>query len=106
MKNVVPDDDYILKRFLEFHSENPHVYELFEKFTKEVIRSGRSHYGAKAIMERIRWHLDVETSDAEGFKINNNYTSLYVRLLERRKPMFEGFFSKREVVNELPEWVQ
>ena len=85
---------HIVDRFVDYHKANPHVYDLFKKFARELLTKGLRHYGAKAIMERIRWHIEVETA-CDDFKINNNYTSCYTRLLINEDPIFKNFFDTR-----------
>jgi hypothetical protein len=85
----------IEERFRAFHAARPDVYALFKRFAFELRRAGRGRYGAKSIMERIRWHLATSGPDAEGFKLNNIMTSRYVRLLIREHPEFDGFFETR-----------
>ncbi len=46
-------------------------------------------------MERVRWELEI--TSAGRFKVNNDYTSLYARLLIWQHPEFKGFFSLRTV---------
>ncbi len=87
------------EKFEEYHVENPHVLSLLVEFTSEIKKSGRKHYGIGAVFERIRWHVDIET-DNDPFKLNNNYRSRYVRLLEREHPEFEGFYRKRTLLAE------
>lgn len=84
----------IVRKFWKYHSANPAVFELFRKFSNELKRSGRKHYGAKAVMERIRWHFAVETV-GDDFKLNNNYTSCYARLMVLQDDSFDGFFAMR-----------
>lgn len=83
--------------FEKFHSENPEVYDLFERFTLMVIQRGFEHYGAMSIFQRIRWHTDVETND-ESYKINNNHVPFYARLFMKNHPQHEGFFRTRKSV--------
>lgn len=90
------DEATIQARFEEFHRANPHVYALFVRFATEAIRSGRENYGAKAIFERVRWHVAIETQ-GDDFRLNNNYTSRYVRMFEREHPQHQGFFRTREL---------
>ncbi len=82
--------------FNRFHADNPHVYRLLLHFAREARARGYEHYGMKSLFERVRWHLDVETSDPDGFKLNNNLTAYYARLLNR-EPEFRGFFRTREL---------
>lgn len=89
------------RQFAQFHAQNPHVYRAFERFACEAMRSGQ-RIGAKAIWERMRWHLMMETSEHVngGFKLNNNLTAYYARELMRRRPEFCGFFEIRRVRGE------
>ena len=43
-------------KWREYHEENPHVYELIEKFAYQVMDAGYQKYGMKALLERVRWH--------------------------------------------------
>lgn len=83
------------RAFEDYHRANPQVYELFKQFTFEVIRSGRRHFSADAVLHRIRWEAAVKTTDSEGFKINNNYAAFYARKFMKDFPQYEGFFRTR-----------
>jgi len=81
--------------FLEFHHKNPEVYELFKRFTFQVVNSGRHGYGARSLIERIRWHTNIETTDPD-FKINNNHAPHYARMFMLEFPKHDKFFTTRE----------
>lgn len=85
---------HIVERFVAYHKENPHVYDAFKRFAFDLKRAGRDHFGAKGIMERLRWWSAVEAKGDE-FKINNNFSSCYVRLICMEYPEFRGFFEVR-----------
>ena len=85
------------EKFDLYHAENPHIYQIFERFTLEVIRSGRKNFGIGAIAERCRWYSAIE-SIGDPFKINNNYRAFYARLFEAKNPQYAGFFRKRASV--------
>jgi hypothetical protein len=87
----------LVDKFNRYHRKNPKVYELFHKFSKEVISTGRSRYSAWAIIQRIRWHVDIKTEDPSGFKINNDYIALYTRLLIKEHPEFKNFFELKQM---------
>lgn len=87
----VEELDSIKKQWWRWHRANPHVYELFKRFTFDVIRRGHKHYSSKAIFERIRWHTDIETM-GEEFKMSNNYTPYYARLFMKDFPDHADFF--------------
>lgn len=88
-----------LKRAMwEFHNQNPQVWELFVRFTDEVIRSGKRSYSVNAIFERIRWHTDIETSGS--FKICNNHRAYYARYFHHTYPQHDGFFKTKQTKGE------
>lgn len=87
----------IQQRFEKFHQDNPAIYELIMRFTKEAQRRGFKNYSIKGIFERVRWHMNIETDSKDEFKLNNNYTSRYVRLIEQKHPELSGFFRTREL---------
>lgn len=82
-------------RFGQFHGENPHVYELFKRFTFEAIRSGRERFSARTILHRIRWYTGVETNDPSGFKVNDHWSPYYARLFVREYPQHARLFEMR-----------
>ena len=86
--------------FDKFHGNNPHIYELFKKYVLQVIERGFQHYSARTIIHRIRWHTSVDTTDPEGFKINNNHSPYYARMFLARFPQHAGFFRNRKVSGE------
>lgn len=81
--------------FLQAHRECPDVWKYFEKFALDAIASGREHYGAKGIMERVRWHTEIE--HGIDFKCNNNFTAYYARIFAAKYPVHADFFEFREV---------
>jgi hypothetical protein len=83
-------------KFWKFHCNNPQVYAALRHFSLQMKKAGRRKYGMKAIAERVRFHFDLTTDDAQ-FKFNNNYTSRYARLLMKQVPELQGFFDMREL---------
>ena len=94
-----PNSD-LEEAFFEYHRANPDVYDLFKKFSLEMKRTGRKNYGCLAIMNRVRWETDIQTSSTDGFKINNNFYPYYSRLLMENEAELAGFFRTRRVVGE------
>jgi hypothetical protein len=82
------------ERFAKFHHDNPQIYNLLLRFSLTAKDAGFHNYGMKAIFERVRWHVDVETKARDGFKLSNDYTSRYARLLDQ-DPKLKGFFNMR-----------
>lgn len=85
--------------FEEFCAENPDVYAHFVRYAEELRRAGRRRYGAKGIIERIRWHFATSCGD-EAFKIDNRFTSRFARKLIAERPEFAGFFETRTLKSE------
>ncbi len=81
-----------LKRWEEFHEDNPHVYDLFKKYTFQIMDVGFANYSAISVFDRIRWHTDIETANTCGFKINSNFTAYYARHFHKDYPEHDGFF--------------
>jgi len=84
----------VLRRFRLFHAKNPGVYEKFKELAFTMKKRGRKKYSSEIIVNIIRWHVDLETK-GEMFRINNDYTPLYSRLLIMDFPEFDGFFELR-----------
>ena len=83
--------------FEQFHAENPHVYELFTRFSFEAIDRGRTRYSARMVWSRMRWHVDFETTE-ESYKLNDHHTPYYARLFMADYPEHSEFFETRRVV--------
>lgn len=83
----------IVTAFIDYHKQNPEVYEQFKRFAFEVRAAGRSYFGSKAIMERVRYESMVRGNG--DFKVNNNFSSCYARLLAFDHPTFNDFFEFR-----------
>ena len=93
--------DELASWFAEYHAENPHVYEAFKALAYEIRGEGHKRYGAKTILERIRWESAVRYRNSTlKFKLNNNIkdrcSARYARLLIAEDPVFQGFFEIRK----------
>ena len=74
------------------------IYHYFKHFTFRLARVGIKRYSARAICQRIRWHIEVDRNQPpEAYKVNNNYTPYLARKFMEENPQFEGFFELREL---------
>ena len=89
----------IREGFAQFHKENPHVFEQFEKQALRAIEKGRKKLSAKLIINWIRWNEFLKTSDL-NFKINDAYQSYYARYFTKVHPEHEDVFEFRKLRNE------
>jgi hypothetical protein len=78
--------------FEKFHDENPHIYELFKKYTFEAINiKGFKHQSASFMVGLIRWYSQTSTTDPE-YKIANAHSPFYSRMFMAEFPEHDGFF--------------
>ncbi len=70
--------DQMEEAAIKYHKEHPEIYELFCRFTFDIINRGFSNYGSQSVFERIRWHTDRPDVDGKTtFKVNNNQNFLH-----------------------------
>ena len=91
--------DEMREQVKKFHKEHPEVWDLFVRFTFEMIKRGRKHYSANAIFERIRWEKDLGNTSEAAFKLNNNYRAFYARRFMACYPEHGGFFRTRKQIS-------
>lgn len=88
-------DEDLVARFDEYHQAHPVVFEEFERRALQMRRAGRKRYSQWTIIQAIRWHHDLEST--EPFKINNDFIALYARLMIHHHPEFADFFELRSM---------
>jgi hypothetical protein len=82
--------------FAVFHEANPWVYKALVRLARRYLTTGRTRIGAKALFEVLRWEWSMATVDDE-FKLNNNFTSRYARLIMATEPDLADVFEVREL---------
>lgn len=97
MRLVLPTDptarDYMTVAYLHDH---PDVWNLFVRFALDLIRAGREHGGAKAIVERIRWESYTSAHVADlTFVVDNRNTASLARIFAATFPQHAQFFRFR-----------
>lgn len=80
----------------QIDNDNPRIWDLFVKFTRELIGRGFEHHSAYAVMHRVRWETAEVISEPDPggnqFKISNQWTSYYARKFHLTYPQYDGFF--------------
>jgi len=71
------------------------VWEHFKLYTLKAIEAEREHYGAKAIIEAIRFNEYLDKGP-DSFKVNNNHAPYLAREFMHMHPQYDGFFETRE----------
>lgn len=85
----------IMDKFEKFHRENPHIYAALRLMSIQLEEAGFQRWSMKGLFEALRYQQALKTR-GESFKLNNNYTALYARLLMDNEPRLEGFFEIRQ----------
>ena len=89
------------ERFDAYHAMNPHVYRALVKLARQLVRRGHRNLGIKMLFEVLRWQSMIETNDpnprSDEYKLCNDYTAHYARLMMAREPDLEGVFRLREL---------
>jgi hypothetical protein len=82
-----------IRNFLDWHKKNPIVWKEVERKFIEKAKDGQKRIGVKEIFEEIRQELTNKPN--EGYKLNNNWTAAYARLLAYKYPELAGCIELR-----------
>lgn len=78
-------------KFDEYHAANPHVFQTFVWLADQWLKAGKGRLSMYMLRERARWEFIV-TTEHDEFKISNNFTPYYARLIMYRHRRFQGMF--------------
>jgi hypothetical protein len=84
----------IEQKFKNFHAANPHVYAKVRELAFTVKARGDRRFGMKAVFEQLRWLSAFDTTN-DLFKLNNDFTAYYTRLLLKDEPELRAVFTTR-----------
>ncbi len=84
------------EQFDEYHRQNPHILDALIRLTDMAVSRGHRKIGMSLLVGQLRWESMMSTTGDE-YKLNNNYNSRYVRLIEEVRPDLVGVFGKREL---------
>lgn len=85
----------IAERWIEYHLNNPHVYKEFERRAFGLLDAGETRIGVALLREAMRYDRSIRTLSWD-FKIPNDYTPYYARLLILKNPVFEDVIVLRQ----------
>ena len=85
------------EKFEVFDSDNPHIYDMFNKFAIEAVNAGKTKLSAWLITNRIRWETEVVTKSEDKYKISNDYIALYARKFIAYNPQYKNLFNLKEM---------
>jgi hypothetical protein len=82
--------------FRAYHQDNPHVYDLFDRYTRMALGTGRRSYSAWNVINRLRWDIEMQAADHNAeFKIANEYIAFYARWWMERNPGYLDFYDTK-----------
>lgn len=87
------------QQFAEFASANPHVFDELRRLAMAKLDAGATRIGMKALWEELRAALIRISDGGDGgleYKLNNNYTALYARMLVRADRRLDGVIEMRK----------
>ena len=95
---------HIILNCLEFHFDNPQVWNIFLNITEDLIlKNNKTTYGVAAVWERMRWEIKIVLKREDiAHKLNNNYKAFYARLFDFYSPLTGlsngNFYTKRDSI--------
>ena len=81
--------------WLEFHTANPKIYELYCKYVDEVIDRGFKKYGSTTIWGVMSMDLAEKAGTKNIFSLPRKYCAYYARYWMERHPEYPKFFKRR-----------
>lgn len=87
------------RAFRAFHEAHPTVYQELLTLCLRWVSAGGARWSIKGAFEVLRWEhrLAGLPDPTEEYKLNNDYTSRYSRLLMEREPRLLGLFEQRRL---------
>lgn len=91
--------DSIEARFWAFHEAHPEVYDALVELCRRWCARGRDRWSVDGAFHVLRWERRIVglPDDHDIYKLNNNLTSRYARLVMEREPDLAGVFEVREL---------
>lgn len=86
-------------RFARFHRAHPEVYAHLVRLCRQWREAGGGRWSSDAALAVLRWerHLAGIHDEHEEYRLNNDYTSRYARLIMDSEPDLAGIFEVREI---------
>lgn len=84
------------EKFCDYFVAHPLTWRYFVKFAIQARAKGKQKYSADSLMHRVRWECEIDGGQDE-YVVNNNWVSIYARLLACKSPDFAEFFEFRKL---------
>lgn len=83
------------ERFASFHERNPQVFRAIVEVTRQKKRMGKTYVSMRGIFELLRETHSLQVR-GDRYRLNNDYTSFYSRLIADVHPELGVLFRRRE----------
>lgn len=80
------------RSFEKFHAENPHVYASVVEVCLDLKEQGFDKGSIWLVFNRLRWLYAIKTTGSK-FRLSNNHTGYYARVVMAANPELDGFFT-------------
>ncbi len=87
------------QRFNDFHAANPRVFARMLELARARLDRGEKFISVKALWEELRASFakrNVSYNYEPEYKLNNNHTAFYARLLVETEPRLAGVIETRK----------
>lgn len=92
---ITKHPDKFSKEFVEWFTDNGHVWDAFVAEAQKVRALGFTHYSARTIVHVLRHHSVITEVSGAGWKVNNNHSPYLARLFDLRFPSLAGMWEYR-----------
>ena len=86
--------DELSEAWWKFHITHPAVYDELVRLSRRLIDRGHKRLGLKMLWETLRYNTMLGDSTGE-YRLTNNHTAFYARLLMEQEPDLAGIFELR-----------
>lgn len=89
------------REFLQFHADNPQVYERIVELSRKLYQRGCRRYSMRGLFYVLRYEAELQTGgilvwiggERQKLKLKNGHSPYYARLLRRDHPALGAMFS-------------
>jgi len=89
------EHDTTSDRFHRFHEANPAVYNAIVSMSKQVRSKGLKKWSVRSAFHVLRY-VSVNVDAGNDYKINDNFSPFYSRMIQARVPELSEFFVNKK----------
>jgi hypothetical protein len=85
----------IEQRFNRYHKNNPEVYNALVALARDFRQKSHRKIGIKMLFEVLRWNYYLTINTDEEYKLSNDFTAHYARIIMMQEPDLKDAFNLR-----------